>query len=778
LLTSRTRARGLASAVAISLVALGVSAASAAPAAVRTAATSRIGSGRTATTPAGDKLTCGTSTVADRGECASVLRIGAGKTSGVTGYTPSQLRSAYNLASASVSGGRSATVAIVTAFSDPKAAGDLAAYRAHFTLPACGTGNGCLRIVNEHGSASPLPAPNASWAQSDATELDAVSALCPNCHLLLVEAASNSFTDLGTAENTAVTMLARYVLTTWNAQESLSQDAFDHYFNHPGVAIVVPATATGYERSFPGDLPYVTSVGGTTLLPTKFNTRHWAEIAWTGTGSGCSALEIKPSWQRADAHAAGCPHRTQNDVAADADPTTGAAVYNSYQTASPWADSGGTVLAAAIVTATYALAGTPARHTYPASYPYQHRSGLNDVIYGSNGPCTLNPDYICNAQQGFDGPTGLGTPDGTAAFSATGADPVTVMDPGTQDALAGATTDVKITGMDSRSGAAVTYSAKGLPAGLAVTAVPNSLNAEITGTLPANVRSYSVTVTATDTSTNKSGSARFSLVATGSLMPSAPVTHQIGTDFSPPDNAAMQCLDAGAETAGTKVTDQLCSESLQQADWSYVANPSPGAGGILRISNLCLTVSGKTVDLAACAPGTTAQAWFAQAGGGLENGSTRTCLDAGTFTGPLSLHACDTSKAGQQWSLASPLQSAVPGTCIATADHFIQPPTDVDVEPCGQSSLDYAFSYGPPGNLRLGASCVTWGFLGYVSTEANSYLSCQEGAADLWFPLPNGEILNSGNGLCLDDPGNSALPNNQLQLQACDGSLGEIWSIG
>ncbi len=710
------------------------------------------------------------------GECAAALPAAAVSGTAIPGYTPAQLRGAYGLASVAASGGAGATVAIVTAYAYPDAASDLAVYRAHFRLPACPAGS-CLRVLNENGRATHLPAANSSWSHSDAVALDAISALCPKCKLLLIEATSNSYADLGTAEDTAVSHGAKFVLNTWNGQESVDQDSNDHYFDHPGVAIVAPSGDTGYRRTFPGDLPYVTSVGGTTLLPSKYNTRHWSEIAWSETGSGCSAIEIKPSWQRADASAAtGCPNRTQNDVAADADPATGAAVYDSYKAKTPWVRSGGTVLAAGIVTAAYALAGTPAPGTYPASYPYEHAGDLNDVLYGSNGPCLLSPDYICNAEAGFDGPTGLGTPDGTAAFSAAGIDPVTVLDPGTQDVQAGTGTDISIAGMDSRSGAALQYTAAGLPAGLTISALPHTLNAAITGTLPAAVRSYSVTVTAKDASAHKSGKTRFSLVATGSLAPSETITHSVGTDFTPPDYGPQQCLDGGAETVGTTVTDQLCAETLQQNNWSFVASQGPGSGGTLQINGLCLAPSGSTVALAACSAGSAAQSWHATYDGGLENGATGTCLDAGDFSGPLALNACDYSKAGQQWLVVSTLQTAVPGTCIGTYDYLTQPPTNVMTEPCGQSD-DYQFATDQ-NSLRLGAFCVNFGYLGYVSTEANSYLNCLGGADDSWDPLPDGEILNNGNGLCLSDPGDSALPGNQLQLAPCDGSLGEIWAIG
>jgi len=703
----------------------------------------------------------------------------AAKGPAIPGYTPAQLRSAYGLTSAAGKDGSGAVIAVVTAYSYPDAAADLAAYRAHFKLGACRSGS-CLRTVNEYGRTSHLPAANSTWALADAAALDAISALCPKCDLLLVEAASNGAANLGTAENTAVAKGAKYVLNTWFEPEFVGEDSYAQDFDHPGVVIVADAGDNGYGRTFPGDLPYVTSVGGTTLTPTKYNTRHWAEIAWSDTAAGCSALQVKPSWQRADANAStGCPNRTQNDVSADADPATGAAVYDSYKAKASWTKTGGTVLAAAIVTATYALAGPPAPDTYPASYPYEHSSGLTDVIYGSlSSLCQLVPVYLCNAQKGFDGPTGLGTPYGTAAFAAAGTDPVTVLDPGTADYLAGTSADIKISGMDSRTGATLTYTARGLPSGLAIAAVPHTLDAEITGTLPAAIRSYAVTVTATDPKTKRSNSTKFSVVATGSLTPSGSLEHQIATDYSPPDNAPSECLDGGAETPGTTVVVDLCEEQLTQNDWEFVANPGPGTGGTLQIGGLCLALAGSTVALAVCEPGSTQQAWAASYGGELANLSTGTCLDAGDYSGPLALKPCSSSKASQQWQVESTLESAaVPGTCIGTYDSYTQPPTDIVTEPCGQSGYDYTFFY-TQSNIITPWACVTWGSQGYIQTETNSYGGCTGGADDLWDPLPNGEILDIGTGLCLGDPGNSGLPGNQLQLAPCDGALGEIWAMG
>jgi subtilase family serine protease len=119
----------------------------------------------------------------------------------------------------------------------------------------------------------------------------------------------------------------------------------------------------------------------------------------------------KPSWQTDT----GCARRTIADVSAVANPSTGVSVYDStkYQGQSGWMVFGGTSVSSPIVASLYALAGNAASVNY-GSYPYAHRSGLNDVVSGSNGSCSIA--YLCTAGAGFDGPTGLGTPIGTTAF--------------------------------------------------------------------------------------------------------------------------------------------------------------------------------------------------------------------------------------------------------------------------------------------------------------------------------------------------------------------------
>ncbi len=328
----------------------------------------------------------------------------------VSGYGPADLQSAYNLPSSSA--GNSQTVAIVDAYDDPNAEADLGVYRSHFypSLPACTTANGCFRKVNQTGGTS-YPTANSGWGQEISLDLDMVSAICPNCHILLVEASSASNADLAASVDTAVKLGANAISNSYGGSESSSDvSTYDAHYNHPGVAITASSGDSGYGPQYPAASPYVTAVGGTTLTRAS-NTRGWSETVWSGAGSGCSAYEAKPTWQID----AGCAKRTIADVSAEADPNTGVAVYDSYASkgSSGWLVFGGTSVASPIIASVYALAGNASSVNY-GSYPYSHTSSLYDVTSGSNGSC--GGTYLCTGEVGYDGPTGLGTPNGPGAF--------------------------------------------------------------------------------------------------------------------------------------------------------------------------------------------------------------------------------------------------------------------------------------------------------------------------------------------------------------------------
>ena len=321
-----------------------------------------------------------------------------------SGYNPSDLQSAYKLPSSTAGSGQ--TVAIVDAYNDPNAESDLGVYRSHFGLPACTTANGCFRKINQNGGTT-YPSGNTGWAEEISLDLDMVSAICPKCHILLVEANSNRFTDLATAVDQAAKQGANEISNSYGGSEYSNEVNDQSHYNHPGIAITASSGDNGYGVQFPAASRYVTAVGGTTLTRAS-NTRGWRETAWSGAGSGCSAYISKPSWQTDS----GCSKRTVADVSADANPNTGVSVYDTYHEPG-WLVFGGTSVASPIIASVYALAGNASSIKY-GSYPYSHKSSLFDVTSGSNGSC--GGSYLCTAKSGYDGPTGLGTPNGSGGF--------------------------------------------------------------------------------------------------------------------------------------------------------------------------------------------------------------------------------------------------------------------------------------------------------------------------------------------------------------------------
>ena len=355
------------------------------------------------------------------------VRLAAASNTTPTGYRPADLQSAYGLAAAAAAGGSGVTVAVIGAYDDPTAESDLALYRSQWGLPPCTSAGAspCFRKVNQRGAASPLPPIDSGWATETSLDLDMVSAICPNCSILLVEADSAFLDDLGAAVNYAVSAGAKYISNSYGSPEDRYAPTYDlDYYKHPGVVITASTGDYGYEgyqggtgqtgNEYPSVSPWVVAVGGTTLRRAA-NARGWTESAWSGAGSGCSLYEARPPWQPAAATA--CSRRMVADVSAVADPTTGMAVVY----AGSWQQVGGTSAAAPIVAAAYALAGTPAAGSWPVSYPYG-AGGLNDPTGGNNagGSCSPDPTLWCTGVAGYDGPTGLGSLQGIAPLGAPG----------------------------------------------------------------------------------------------------------------------------------------------------------------------------------------------------------------------------------------------------------------------------------------------------------------------------------------------------------------------
>ena len=318
------------------------------------------------------------------------------------GYGPADLRSAYNL---TATGSASQTIAIVDAFDDPNAESDLAVYRSQFGLPACTTANGCFRKINQNGGTNP-PRRNTGWAEEISLDVDMVSAICPNCHILLVEATSNSFANLGAAVNQAAAQGANAISNSYGGSDT--SDSSAPFYNHPGIAVTASSGDSGFGAQFPASSHFVTAVGGTHLT-LGGGTRGWTETVWSGAGSGCSAFNAALSGQAS--FNTGCANRAEADVSAVADPNTGVAVYDTFREPG-WLVFGGTSVSSPIIAAVYGLAGNES--SIDNNFPYAHSGSFFDVTSGSNGSCS--PSQLCTARAGWDGPTGLGTPNGTGGF--------------------------------------------------------------------------------------------------------------------------------------------------------------------------------------------------------------------------------------------------------------------------------------------------------------------------------------------------------------------------
>jgi len=391
----------------------------------------RVGSAITVIAAAFLALGAGVSTAAQRPVCPGPAGIGAanchahlvtdskGSPQVATtpkGYGPAQFRGAYGLPSAAPT---PQTIAIVDAYDDPKIASDLNAYSTQFGLPQCNSANPCFQKVNQSGSAAgPFPQTNSGWALEIALDVEVAHATCPNCKILLVEANSNSLSNLSAAVNTAAKLGATEISNSYGGSEFSSEinETYASPYNHPGIAVTASSGDNGYGSfGFPAASPYVVTVGGTTLTLGPGNT-YGSESVWSGAGSGCSLYVSAPAWQSFLTACSG--KRGTADVAADANPNTGAAVYDTvkYQGRSGWFQVGGTSLSAPLIAGVYALAGGLPSETSAASGLYGHLGDstiLHDVTSGSNGSCAT---IMCNGAAGYDGPTGVGTPLGTGAF--------------------------------------------------------------------------------------------------------------------------------------------------------------------------------------------------------------------------------------------------------------------------------------------------------------------------------------------------------------------------
>ncbi len=564
------------------------------------------------------------------------------------GYTPADLASAYEFSPTATGSGQ--TVAIVDAYNDPNINADLQTFDANYGLPACSTSNGCLSVVGEATGAG-LPANDTSgWSVEESLDVETVRSVCQECKIILVEANSNSISDLATADEEAYSLGATEVSNSWGGTESSGDTSYEADFNHPGIVVTASTGDSGYFNwdkfadanapNFPSSFGDVVAVGGTSLSLNSNGTRN-AETVWdddnlgavnpTGnggsSGGGCSTVFPAPSWQTSvsDWPATACgTYRLASDVSADADPFTGFDVYDSFSCGNDcltgWTTLGGTSLASPIIASMYALAGGTHSLSYPAQVLYSHigTSALYDVTSGGNGFCDgeaaanclsandgANPntegygtldcawtatgapsagDLACDAGTGYDGPSGVGTPNGLGGFEPGGSAPtVTAVSPSAGPV--GAQTSVRITGAGFTGAMAVHF---GSSAAESFTVNNDGLITALSPGEGAGTVDVTVTTPAGTSPDSPADQFTFSSTFSTTTTTTAPTTTTGATTTTPATTTTA------ATTTTTAATTSTTTPVSSFPGWTSVAPP----GGLL-VANY------GAPEPVSCAPGTT-----------------------------------------------------------------------------------------------------------------------------------------------------------------------------
>lgn len=321
-----------------------------------------------------------------------------------TGIFPAQMVKSYGF-SGIVNQGAGQTIGIVDAFDAPTIEADLAVFNTQFGLAACTTANGCFQKVYAAGTP---PAVDAGWSLETSLDVEWAHAIAPQAKILLVEGATNSFTNLLAAVDVAVAHGASVVSMSFGGPEFSAELQQDSHFNVPFVTFVASSGDNGHGASYPAASPFVVGVGGTSLTIQSDGT-YVSETAWNGSGGGTSRFEPKPQNQ------VGLVFLTQKrsipDIAYDADPNTGVPVYDTTG-GKNWIQVGGTSSSAPQWSALFAIANSSRAAAGKAALNgvldnlYNLTQDLNDVTTGTNGICGRN----CKTKHGYDKVTGLGTP--------------------------------------------------------------------------------------------------------------------------------------------------------------------------------------------------------------------------------------------------------------------------------------------------------------------------------------------------------------------------------
>ena len=497
-------------------------------------------------------------------------------------FTAVGIRTAYGITG---QGDPSKVIAIVDAYDDPNALAHLTTYRNQMLPPSqapiqsctwnvlTGTtsqSKPCFTQVNQTGGPG-LPSVNSGWSNEIDLDLQAASAICPMCSLLLLEASSSSFGDLGIAATTASTATTASswahvvaISNSFGTQGDVAESVYSAWNTAAtkGIAVMAAAGDWGYGTSFPASSTNVIGVGGTTLAVSGTTGARTGETAWSSTGSGCSSYNAAPSWQVIPGSPCGSM-KAVSDLSADADPYSGLQIYTTYSGTTGWWIFGGTSLATPIMSAFYAMQGGYGGSTLAGQYAWASTTPYYPVTSGSNGTCS--PSIMCNAGTGWDGPTGLGSI--ATSTVVTNDFSISASPASLSVAEGGQGTSTINTALVSGSPGSIALSISGLPTGVTAAFSPSSVTAGASSTLTLAVGSGVPTGTYALTVTGTAPSATHSTPL--SLTVTAPVTNDFSISASPSSLSVVQGAQ-GNSTIGTT----LVSGSAETVALSVSGQPS------------------------------------------------------------------------------------------------------------------------------------------------------------------------------------------------------------
>lgn len=322
------------------------------------------------------------------------------------GYSPAQLKQAYGINQLS-SLGQGQTIAIVDAYGSPTIQQDITTFDSQFGLPSAN-----LQIAYPNGQPHKT---DGGWALETSLDVEWAHAIAPDAKILLVVAKSASTSNLVSAIDYATNHGAQVVSNSWGGSEFSGESSYDSHFQHSGVVYVASSGDSGAGSEWPAASPYVLGTGGTTLSLAS-NGAWGSETAWSGSGGATSTYEARPTYQNNWTSVVGS-QRGIPDVAWDANPNTGVAVYDSTndQGQSGWFEVGGTSVSSPCWSALIALADagrtTPLTSQDAITQLYNlagttgstgYTTYFHDITQGNNGGYSALP--------GYDLVTGLGSP--------------------------------------------------------------------------------------------------------------------------------------------------------------------------------------------------------------------------------------------------------------------------------------------------------------------------------------------------------------------------------